>query len=101
MKKTLLTLILACAVASAQSHNSGSSTLSAGSSLIVGGSVMVVAGSMAAVAGVSSLAVASVEVVGESVLIVLEGASEAARVSIKMSAAAAAGLSMYSIPPAV
>jgi hypothetical protein len=94
MKKTLLCLLLACAIGSAHAHNGPSTTLSGASGLVALGSVVVVAGSISVVAASASVVVASVEVVGESVLIVLEGASEAASVTLKLSAAVAAGTSL-------
>jgi len=91
MKKTLLCLLLACSVGGAHGHNGPSTTLSGASGLVAAGSVLVVAGSMSVAAASGALVVASVEVAGESVLVVLEGASEAARVTLKLSAAAAGG----------
>ncbi|UUZ47629.1 hypothetical protein LP420_31360 [Massilia sp. B-10] len=49
-----------------------------------------VGGSLSAVAASGAVAIVSVQVVGESVLIVLEGASHAARTTIRLSGQAAA-----------
>ncbi len=83
------TLCLSPAVAKDQSLE-----MSQASGLIVGGSALVVAGSLSAVAASGTVVIESVAVVGESVIIVLAGASEAARATVKLSAAAAAGASL-------
>lgn len=94
--KTLLPLVLAAALCSANvnAHEQASTDMSAASGLIAGGSALVVAGSLSAVAAAGSVVVASAQVVGESVIVVLAGASEAARATIKLSAYAAAGVSL-------
>lgn len=94
--KTLLTLVLATALcgANANAREQASTDMSAASGLIAGGSALVVAGSLSAVAASGGVVIASVQVVGESVIIVLAGASEAARATIKLSAHAVAGVSL-------
>jgi hypothetical protein len=91
--KTLLALVLACAVCTANAREQ-SSELSAASGLIAAGSVVVVGGSLSAVAASGAVVIASVEVVGESVIVVLQGASRAATCILKLSAHAVAGASL-------
>jgi hypothetical protein len=92
--KTLLTLVLACTLCNANANEQSSTDMSAASGLIAAGSAMVVGGSLSAVAASGGAVIASVQVVGESVIVVLAGASEAARATIKLSAFAAAGASL-------
>jgi hypothetical protein len=94
--KTLLTLVLACTLcsANANANEQASTDLSNASGLIAAGSALVVGGSLSAVAASGGVVVASVQVVGESVIVVLAGASEAARATIRLSAHVAAGASL-------
>jgi hypothetical protein len=93
--KTLLCLVFACAVCSAAhargsfpTYNSNASEMSAlGSVIVVGGTVSMLAGSATTV-------VESVEKVGESTVVVLKGAVEGSRVTLKMSGKAVAGASI-------
>ena len=77
MKTTLIALTLACSVmsgsASAENPNGRGSQLSSGSDLLTGASAVVVYGSLAAVAVTGSLVAESVEVVGDSTVVVLKG----------------------------
>ena len=94
--KNLLALLLACSAFGAQAAapQSGGSELSQASNLVAGGSALVIGGSLATVAGAGMVVVGSVTVVGESVIIVLEGASAAASVTLKLSGQALAGVSL-------
>lgn len=88
--KPLLAIALACTLCTAQAQPNPSTDMSAASGLVVAGSALVVGGSLSAVAASGAVAIVSVQVVGESVLIVLEGASHAARTTIRLSGQAAA-----------
>lgn len=94
MKTTIIAAMLACAAFGANAGEAGQSELSNASELVAGGSAMVAGGSLAILAGAGTAFVASVETVGESTLIVLEGASEAARCSIRLSGNAARNASI-------
>jgi hypothetical protein len=84
-------LTFACAMCSAQAQQS---EISQASELVTGGSVVVVLGSMSAVAASTAVVVESVEKTGDSVVIVLKGASEGAKASIKLSGQAVKGASV-------
>ena len=98
--KTLLTLMLACAACALPGANANaregqaSTDMSAASGVIATRSALVIGGSLSTVAASGKVVIASVQVAGESVIIVLAGASEAARATIRLSAAAAAGASL-------
>ena len=92
--KTLLAVVLAGALCSANANEQSSTDLSNASGLIAAGSALVVGGSLSAVAASGGVVVASVEVVGESVIVVLTGASQAAHCMLKLSAHAVAGVSL-------
>lgn len=93
--KTVAALLLACTAFSAQAaHPQSGSEVSQASNLVAGGSALVVGGSLASVAGAGLVVVGSVTVVGESVIIVLEGASAAASVTLKLSGQALQGVSL-------
>lgn len=93
--KTLIALVLAGALCSANANaREQSSDMSAASALIAAGSVMIVGGSLSAVAASGGVVIASVEVLGESVIVVLQGASKAATCVLKLSAQAVAGASL-------
>jgi hypothetical protein len=96
MKTTrmLLPLLLACALGSAQANEQASTDLSGASVLIAGGSALVVGGSLSAVAASGVVVIESVQVVGESLIVVLQGASGAARCSIRISRQVAVGVSL-------
>ncbi len=92
--KTLLCLVLACTLCNANANEQASNDLSNASGLIADGSALVVGGSLSALAASGGVVVASVEVVGESVIVVLAGASQAARATVRLSAHAAAGVTL-------
>ena len=88
MNKLLIALLISCSLGTTQAHTQ-SSTLS-DASLVAGfGSVLVVGGSLSAVAASGAAVITAVEAVGESVVIVLEGASGMAQASIRLSGDAA------------
>ncbi len=91
--KTLLCLVLACTVCTAtaeptRGYNSNVSEMSAL------GSVLVVYGTMSMIAGSGATVVESVEKVGESALVVIKGATDASKVTLKMSGKVVAGASL-------
>ncbi|MEJ7806732.1 MAG: hypothetical protein WKG03_12540 [Telluria sp.] len=92
--KTVLCLVLACTLCHANAreyngaHNSNASEMSAF------GSIVVVAGTMSLLAGSGTAVVESVEHVGESVVVVIKGATDASRVTLRMSGKAVVGASM-------
>jgi hypothetical protein len=95
MKKLLIVILLGCALGPVHANGQGGSTaMSNASSLLAGGSALVVAGSLSAVAAAGMVTVASVQIVGESVLVVLEGASEAASATVRLSGKLAQGVSI-------
>jgi len=75
-------------------HADGSRNLSRGSEGLSEGSAVVVGGSLSMLVASGMVVVASVETVGEGIVVVLKGASEAGGASIRMSAKAAEGLSL-------
>ena len=75
-------------------HADGSRNLSRGSEGLSEGSAVVVGGTLSMLAGSGAVVIASVETVGEGIVVVLKGASEAGGASIQMSAKAAEGLSL-------
>ena len=98
--KTILCLVLACSLCSVNGsatareaanfnlNNSNTSEMSAF------GSIVVVAGTMSLVAGSATAVVESVEKVGQSFVVVLKGATEASRVTLRMSGKAVTGASL-------
>ena len=88
-----LTLALSATVPGL-AHADGSRNLSRGSEALSEGSAVVVGGTLSMLAGSGAVVVASVETVGEGMVVVLKGASEAGGASIRMSAKAAEGLSL-------
>lgn len=92
--KTITALVLACAAFGAHAGERGQSELSTASQLVGGGSAMLVGGSLAILAGAGMAVVGSVEVVGESTIIVLEGASDATRATIRLSGDVARGAAL-------
>lgn len=77
-----LSLCLACGAASAEQ---GTSALSNASGLIAEGSSTVVYGSLSAVAASGTVVVESVQVVGDASIVVLAGASDATRATLRLS----------------
>ncbi|MES2260672.1 MAG: hypothetical protein V4724_19315 [Pseudomonadota bacterium] len=98
MKRLLLTALisLACAAAPATAAGTGDSSShgSNPSQDLATASGVVVFGSLIAVALTGSVIVKSVEAVGDGSLVVLEGASDAGKATIKLSGEAAQGLSL-------
>ena len=92
--KRLLPLLLSLSLALPGLSHSASENLSRGSEHLSQGSAVVVAGSLSMLAGSGEIVVASIENVGEGIVVVLKGASEAGGASIQMSAKAAEGLSL-------
>jgi hypothetical protein len=92
--KTICAIVLACAAFGAQAGERGQSELSTASDLVAGGSAMLVGGSLSVLSGAGVAVVASVEVVGESTIIVLEGASDASRATIRLSGEVARGAAL-------
>jgi hypothetical protein len=89
----LLPALLSLAACPAHAEGGGSSQLSHASEALSAATGLVVLGSLSAVGASGYVVVAGVEAVGEGVIVVLKGASDAADVSIRMSATAAQGLS--------
>lgn len=89
----LLPAILCSAAIPARADHGGSTQLSHASEDLSAAVGMVVLGSLSTVAASGYIVVASVETAGEGVVVVLKGASQAADVSIRMSATAAGDLS--------
>jgi len=77
-----LYLCLACGAASAEQ---GASALSNASGLIAEGSATVVYGSLSAVAASGTVVVESVQVAGDASIVVLAGASDATRATLRLS----------------
>jgi len=94
--KTLLCLVLACTLCSPNAHanEQASGDLSNASGLVAAGSALVVGGSLSALAASGAVVVESVQVVGESVIVVLAGASQAARCSLRLTGRAVVGASL-------
>ena len=93
MKQLLATALLCAASLAplAQAANSDTTNASDNASMA---SAIVLVGSMSMLVASGQVVVASVETVGEGIVIVLKGASEAGGASIQMSAQAAKGLSL-------
>jgi hypothetical protein len=86
-KRLALCALLFTSFGAHAAHADGSSqAMSNASELVASGGAVIVLGSMASMAGAGTAVVASVEFVGESAVVVLEGASDAASATIKLSA---------------
>jgi hypothetical protein len=93
MKPILLMLLtLGCYAQAGEQH--GSTDASSASELVTQGSATVVYGSLSAVAASGTVVVESVEVAGEASVIVLAGASGAARATVRLSGQAARAASL-------
>ena len=92
MKRILLAALLglACSASQAAGH-AGQSELSNASANLSG---VVVGGSILTLAATGSVVVASARTVGDGIEIVLEGAMDASRATVRLSGRAAAGLSL-------
>lgn len=92
MKRIILAALLglACTTGQANGH-AGQSELSNASANLSG---VVVGGSILTLAATGSVVVASVRTVGDGIEVVLEGAADASRATVRLSGRAAAGLSI-------
>ena len=92
MKRLLLAVLLglACTASHAAGH-AGQSELSNASANLSG---VVVGGSLLTLAATGSVVVASVRTVGDGIEVVLEGAAEASRATVRLSGRLAAGVSL-------
>ena len=92
MKRLLLAVLLglACTASHAAGH-AGQSELSNASANLSG---VVVGGSILTLAATGSVVVASVRTVGDGIEVVLEGAAEASRATVRLSGRLAAGVSL-------
>jgi hypothetical protein len=92
MKRLLLAALLglACTATHAAGH-AGQSELSNASANLSG---VVVGGSILTLAATGSVVVASVRTVGDGIEVVLEGAAEASRATVRLSGRLAAGVSL-------
>ncbi|MGX9219615.1 hypothetical protein ACWV27_14610 [Massilia varians] len=92
MKRLLFAALLglACSATHAAGH-AGQSELSNASANLSG---VVVGGSLLTLAATGSVVVASVRTVGDGIEVVLEGAADASRATVRLSGRAAAGVSL-------
>ena len=92
MKRLLLAVLLglACTASHAAGH-AGQSELSNASANLSG---VVVGGSILTLAATGSVVVASVRTVGDGIEVVLEGAADASRATVRLSGRLAAGVSL-------
>lgn len=92
MKRLLFAALLglACSATHAAGH-AGQSELSNASANLSG---VVVGGSILTLAATGSVVVASVRTVGDGIEVVLEGAADASRATVRLSGRAAAGVSL-------
>jgi hypothetical protein len=96
MNAGLFVSVVSCvlALAAAPACANGSTNGSNASSDLSAASGMIVRGSVQAFSGLGQMVVSSVEMAGESVVVVLRGMSEAVPVSVQLSAAAIGGVSI-------
>ena len=87
---SLFSLVFSCAAAHAAAGGAPSAPSQASANL----SGVVVGGSILTVAAAGSVVVASVRTVGDMLEIVLEGAADASRATVRVSGAAVGGLSL-------
>ena len=92
--KPVLCLVLACTLCSANAREAFPAYNSNASEMSAFGSIVVVAGTMSLLAGSGNAVVESVEKVGESTVVVIKGATDASRVTLRMSGKAVTGASM-------
>jgi hypothetical protein len=83
----MLLLCLCFAASAAEQH--GSTDLSNASNMVAEGSALMVGGSLSALAASGTVLVASVEAAGDASVLVLAGASDAARATVRLSGRAA------------
>ncbi len=87
--KPIVLMLLCCSLAAGAAEQQGSTELSNASELVSEGSATVVYGSMSALAASGTVVVDSVVAAGDASVIVLVGASDAARATIQLSGRAA------------
>ncbi len=87
--KPIVLMLLCCSLAAGAAEQQGSTELSNASELVSEGSATVVYGSMSALAASGTVVVDSVVATGDASVIVLIGASDAARATIQLSGRAA------------
>lgn len=92
--KTVLCLVLACTLCNATAREPTRGYNSNASEMSALGSIVVVGGTMSLLAGSGSVVVESVEKVGESTVVVLKGAVEGSRVTLRMSGKIVTGASL-------
>lgn len=92
--KSLLCLVLACTLCNAAAREPTRGYNSNASEMSALGSVIVVGGTMSLLADSGTAVVESVENAGESTLVVIKGATEASRVTLKMSGKVVTGASL-------
>ncbi len=92
MRRFALPALLLCALGAAHADpQSNASTLSNASELVASGLAI---GSLSLLAGASEVVIVSAEKVGDGVILVLAGASEAARVTVNLSGKAVQGMAL-------
>jgi hypothetical protein len=92
--KTILCLVLACTLCNATAREPTRGYNSNASEMSALGSIVVVGGAMSMLEGSGTAVVESVEKVGESTVVVLKGAVEGSRVTLKMSGKVVTGASL-------
>ena len=92
MKRILFASLLSLALASSGAHAAGGPSTPSQASANLSG--VVVIGSILTVAATGSVVVASARTVGDGLEVVLEGAANASRATVRLSSAAVGGLSI-------
>ncbi len=92
--KRILSICLFCAISAGASANGGPSDISSASEGLGQASGVILLGSMSMVIGSGAVVVASVEAVGDGIVVVLKGASDAGKASVRLTGKAAQGLSV-------
>jgi hypothetical protein len=92
--KTVLCLVLACTLCNATAREPTPAYNSNASQMSALGSIVVVGGTMSMLEGSGTAVVESIEKVGESTVVVLKGAVEGSRVTLKMSGKVVTGASL-------
>lgn len=92
--KPLLCLVLACTLCNATAREPTRGYNSNASEMSALGSVIVVGGTMSLLADSGTAVVESVENAGESTLVVIKGATDASRVTLRMSGKVVTGASL-------
>ena len=94
MQRALLVTLFSLALTSGAAHAAPGGGPSAPSQASANLSAVVVGGSILTVAAAGSVVVASVRTVGDALEIVLEGAADASRATVRLSSTAVGGLSL-------